>query len=99
MWNKLVYKFDKGVYTLFYWRWNKRFAHSPELRQQFLDTFKVWEGLEQKEPSKLAMKYAIQWSRTSKNKTNENLAKLFEQAIWDTRNTDPRCKNEDTKRS
>ena len=92
IWNKLVYKFDKGVYTLFYWRWNNRFAKSKELRQEFFDSFKLWVGQIQEEPSDKAMKYAIMWMRTSKNKTNENLAKLFEQAMWEVRNTDTRCK-------
>lgn len=92
-WSNFVYKvLDKPIYKLFYWRWNPMLAASREMRQAFMDEFRIWNGKVIEDSSQLATDYAIRWSRTSSAKTNENLAKLFDEAMWEVRNADPRCK-------
>ena len=83
LWNKIVYKFDKFIYVLFYYRWNERFADNRKLRDEFLTSFRLWD--EQQEPSDIAMEYAVKYYRSSSAKTNENLAKLIEAAIFESK--------------
>ena len=90
MWGKLVYKFDKVIYRLFYWRWNPRLANNSGLRQDFLDEFRIWEDISPIDIDSRAYELAIIWSRTSSAKTKENLTKLFSTAMWEARNASTR---------
>lgn len=44
--NHLLWKFDMFVYSLFYWRWNRKLIERKDIRQLFIDWLNIWNILE-----------------------------------------------------
>jgi hypothetical protein len=84
--DELKWLYAKRVYSMFFHTWNPILAKDRKLREEFLTTFRVWNTQEPKNISEVAKDFAIRYNRSNNAKTNDSLAALIEEAIFEAKN-------------
>ena len=50
-----IWFFDRWIYKLFYWRWNRILAHHPVMREAMISHLKAFDSLDNGEQVKVTV--------------------------------------------